>query len=41
MSDGGGDNQNTFWLFLSSLGLFWFLVSRLETIYEDGFYLKL
>ena len=27
--------------FLSSLGLFWFLVSRLETIYEDRFYLKL
>ena len=37
----GRDNQNTFWLFLSSLGLFWFLVSRLETIYEDRFYLKL
>ena len=39
ISDGG--EITTFWLFLSSLGLFWFLVSRLETIYEDRFYLKL
>ena len=40
ISDGGEITKTRFGYF-SSLGLFWFLVSRFETIYEDRFYLKL